>query len=192
MDGSDHAVVPEAAILGGRSELPVHICVLETGGTINGILDPDAPPPESSRVLAWLQEHSARLQLECESRLVVMKDSRALNASDRARLAAAIESQAAQRILVPHGTYTMPETGVYLRERLGGNALKKSIVLVGSLVPLGEPGSDAPAALEFALTKLREGPAGVWIAMGERLWHPEEVVKDAATGHYVARADPGS
>jgi L-asparaginase len=169
----------------------MHICVLETGGTINGILDPDAPPPAKSRVLAWLQQHAARLQLECESRLIVMKDSRAIDASDRARLAAAIESQAVQHILIPHGTYTMPETGLYLLGRLGPHALKKTIVLVGSLVPLGEPDSDAPAALEFALKQLREAPAGVWIAMGERLWHPGEVIKDELSGRYVERVDSG-
>ncbi len=58
----------------------MRICILETGGTINGILDPDAPPPANSRVLAWLQEHASRLQLECDSRLIVMKDSRAIDA----------------------------------------------------------------------------------------------------------------
>ena len=170
----------------------MRICVLETGGTINGILDPDAPAPVNSRVLAWLQEHASRLQLECDSRLIVMKDSRAIDDGDRARLAAAIESQPAQHILIPHGTYTMPETGGYLRARLGANALRKTIILVGSLVPLGEPGSDAPAALEFAVAKLRTGPEGVWIAMGERLWHPGEVEKDAVSGRYVARVDPGN
>lgn len=165
----------------------MRICILETGGTINGILDPGAPPPANSRVVAWLQEHASRLQLECDSQLIVMKDSRAIDADDRTRLAAAIEAQPGQHILIPHGTYTMPETGLYLRARLGADASRKKIILVGSLVPLGEPGSDAPAALEFAVQKLRAGPAGVWIAMGERLWHPGEVVKDAVSGRYVAR-----
>ncbi|MEE4143615.1 MAG: asparaginase domain-containing protein, partial [Halieaceae bacterium] len=135
----------------------------------------------------WLQEHASRLQLECDSQLIVMKDSRAIDIDDRRRLAAAIEAQPAQHILIPHGTYTMPETGLYLRAHLGADALGKNIILVGSLVPLGEPGSDAPAALEFAVENLRAGPAGVWIAMGERLWHPGAVVKDAVSGRYIAR-----
>ncbi len=50
----------------------------------------------------------------------------------------------------------MPETGLYLRAHLGADALRKTIILVGSLVPLGEPGSDAPGALEFAVAKLRD------------------------------------
>lgn len=170
----------------------MRICILETGGTINGILDPAATPPANSRVLAWLEEHASRLQLDCESQLIVMKDSRAIDADDRARLAQAIEAQSARHILIPHGTYTMPETGLYLRAHLDARALEKTIILVGSLLPLGEPGSDAPAALEFAVEKLRAGPAGVWIAMGERLWHPGEVVKDAVSGRYVARSSAQS
>ncbi|MEQ9463007.1 MAG: asparaginase domain-containing protein [Haliea sp.] len=163
--------------------------VFETGGTINGIVDPAAPPPADSRVLAWLGQQASRLHLEIDSQIVVMKDSRSLEDTDRERLAAAIETTRLQRILIPHGTYTMPATGMYLRRHLGREAQSKSIVLVGSMVPLGEAGSDAPAALEFAIETLGEGPVGVWIAMNGRIWHPAEVVKDDKTGDYVAR-DP--
>ena len=167
----------------------MQLAVLETGGTINGILDPAAPPPTSSRVVAWLRHHAGRLQLLIEPQIVVMKDSRALEDADRARLAAAIETTPARRILIPHGTYTMPATGVYLRRHLGAEAQAKSIVLVGSMIPLGDAGSDAPLALEFAIATLREEPVGVWIAMNGRTWHPAEVVKDQITGDYVARND---
>jgi len=167
----------------------MELAVLETGGTINGIIDPAAPAPTYSRVVAWLCHHAARLQLQIESRIVVMKDSRAMDDADRARLAAAIEATPARRILIPHGTYTMPATGVYLRRYLGAEAQAKSIVLVGSKIPLGEAGSDAPAALEFAIATLREEIVGVWIAMNGRTWHPAEVVKDLRSGDYIALDD---
>jgi L-asparaginase/Glu-tRNA(Gln) amidotransferase subunit D len=80
----------------------------------------------------------------------------------------------------------MPATGVYLRRYLGAEAQAKSIVLVGSKIPLGEAGSDAPAALEFAISTLREEVVGVWIAMNGRTWHPAEVVKDRISGDYIA------
>jgi L-asparaginase len=169
----------------------VRIRVLETGGTINGILDPAAPPPAASRVIAWLRQHARRLQLQVESQVIAMKDSRAIDATDRERLRLAIETAPERLILVPHGTYTMPETGLYLRQHLGAVSLEKSIVLVGSMIPLGEPGSDAPAALEFAIARLLEQPAGVRIAMNGRLWHPGEVVKDPVSGQYVARSNQG-
>lgn len=170
----------------------MRILVLETGGTINGILDPALPPPTTSRVIAWLGRHAPRLGLQFAAQVIAMKDSRAIDDTDRERLALAIEATGERRILVPHGTYTMPDTGMYLRRHPGAASTGKSVILVGSMVPLGEPQSDAPAALEFALEKLRERPPGVWIAMAGRLWHPDEVVKDPASGAYVARAEPGA
>lgn len=166
----------------------MQLVLIETGGTINGILSPEqAPPP--SRVLRWLQINRQRFDLDIEFAPVVMKDSRAIDDNDRAAVVAAIEASPAGCVLIPHGTYTMPETGVYLLEHLSEVALKKSTVLVGSLIPLEEPGSDAPANLECALERLRGEPVGVWIAMNGRIWHPAEVVKDENTGDYVAR-DP--
>ena len=163
----------------------MRIVIIETGGTINGILDPVDPPPVESRVVAWLQEQSQRLGLQLEASIVMMKDSRAIEDHDRAQLAAAIESLQADRILIPHGTYTMPATGSYLREHLSPRAQRGSIVLVGSMIPLGEADSDAPAALEFAISSLRQQPVGVWIAMQQQLWHPDKVVKDTVSGKYI-------
>jgi L-asparaginase len=164
--------------------------LLETGGTINGIRDSDDPPPAGSRVFSWLREHRGRLQIEPALETVFMKDSRAIDASDRAHLAQVIEACGADRILIPHGTYTMPETGEYLRSHLSNNALRKCILLVGSLIPLGETGSDAEPALGFAIDSLRRGEPGVWIAMQRRLWDPAGVCKDSATGKFIAR--PGA
>ena len=162
--------------------------VLETGGTINGILGPDDPSPTKSRVLAWLEQNRSHLNLALAVEFVCMKDSRAITDADRAQLVATLNRHPGQHILIPHGTYTMPETGVYLRQHLPDAALEKSIILVGSLIPLGEPESDAPANLDFALKVLEEGRPGVWIAMQETLWNPGEVVKQAGTGKYVDRS----
>ena len=164
----------------------MRIVIVETGGTINGILDPADPPPVASRVVAWLQDQAQGLGLQPEARIVMMKDSRAINDADRAALVTAIESLQADRILIPHGTYTMPATGTYLRQHLSPRAQRGSIVLVGAMIPLGEAGSDAPAALEFAVSCLRRQPPGVWIAMQQQLWHPGEVVKDTVSGRYIA------
>jgi L-asparaginase len=162
----------------------MHFSLLETGGTINGILGPDDVPPTESRVEAWLQLHSGDLDLQFNTVHICMKDSRAVTERDRMRLVREIRGQATDRILVPHGTYTMPDTGVYLRTHLEASALQKSIILTGSLIPLHEPGSDAAESLHFALSVLRDKPSGVWIAMQNRVWDPREVTKDEATGRY--------
>jgi L-asparaginase len=167
----------------------MRLLVVETGGTINGILDPRDPPPQQSRVMAWLESNSERLGLQLSCNLLLMKDSRALDEADRARLVAAVEAASEDRLLIPHGTYTMPETGVYLREHLSAAARAKRVVLVGAMIPLGDADSDAPAALDFALETLRRGPRGVWIAMGGQLWHPREVTKDEKSGRYIRRVE---
>ena len=158
--------------------------LLETGGTINGILGPEDVPPLQSRVEAWLRSQADDLVLEFNTVHICMKDSRAVTDADRARLALEIKRQATDRILIPHGTYTMPDTGMYLRAQLGADVQQKSIVLSGSLIPLNDPESDAEASLGFALEVLRDKPAGVWIAMQGKLWDPREVTKDTATGRY--------
>ncbi len=163
------------------------LAVLETGGTINGIVDSEASPPKESRVVAWLHEYSEQLQLDVTAELVIMKDSRAMTEADRRDLLLAVEACPVERILIPHGTFTMPETGAFLREHLSAHAQRKTIMLVGSLIPLNEPDSDAEAALEFAINCLRKQHAGVWVAMNNRVWSPAEVTKDPATGEYVAR-----
>lgn len=163
-----------------------NIQLLETGGTINGIIDPDAPPPQESRVFNWLQQQygmdRAQLQTIC------MKDSRALDEADRAALADAIRHSNTTQILVPHGTYTMAETGEYLSRALAPHIGSRVVVLVGSLLPLGEAHSDAPQCLRFALEALQIQPPGVWIAMNGKAWRPESVEKDPHSGEFVPRS----
>lgn len=167
----------------------MRLLVLETGGTINGILDPRDPPPAESRVFAWLQNNSRSLGVEASCNLLLMKDSRTLDDTDRARLAGAVEASTEVRLLIPHGTYTMPETGIYLREHVGVAAQTKRVVLVGAMIPLGVADSDAPAALQFAVETLRDVSPGVWIAMSGQVWNPSEVTKDKETGQYIRRVE---
>jgi len=176
---------------GGRCGLSMDFALMETGGTINGILSPQDPPPEQSRVAKWLQAQHAARHLHYSTRYICMKDSRALNDDDRARLAEAIREEPAERVLIPHGTYTMPKTGVFLRNHLDTLTLSKSIVLVGALLPLYAPESDAEAELNFALDALRDRPEGVWIAMQGQLWDPARVTKDVTTGRYVPTTQSG-
>ena len=65
--------------------------------------------------------------------------------------------------MVPHGTFTMTETAQVLekammvKERTRKNP--KAVVLVGSLIPLGEPTSDALDNLAVALGWLKSHQA---------------------------------
>ena len=64
--------------------------------------------------------------------------------------------------MVPHGTYTMTETAQVLEKAMmeqKKSANQKAVVLVGSLVPLGNPSSDAPDNLAVALHWLKSHKA---------------------------------
>ena len=67
------------------------------------------------------------------------------------------------------------ETGKALKAALEKTA--KTVLLVGAWIPFGEPGSDAPEQMGFALETLRAGVPGVYIAMDRRLWDPQAAVK---------------
>ena len=58
--------------------------------------------------------------------------------------------------MIPHGTFTMNETAKVLEEALMRHGKeKKVVVLVGSLIPLGEPSSDAVDNLAVAVHSLK-------------------------------------
>ena len=69
--------------------------------------------------------------------------------------------------MVPHGTFTMTETAQVLEkaleqkmdEKSAKDLSPKAVVLVGSLVPLGEPSSDAFDNLAVALRWLQSHEA---------------------------------
>ena len=115
-----------------------------------------------------------------------MKDSRAITDSDRDAIIDAVMKTQAQYVLVPHGTFTMSETGSYLRNHLQ-SLNGKTIVLVGSNVPLGDEGSDAIENIEFALRSLKTQSPGVWVAMSGKAWNPDEVEKNLETGEFVSK-----
>ena len=162
----------------------IEIEILEMGGTINGILEPDGPIPDESRVVEFLEKFQSELLIRCSSKIVVMKDSRVIQTEDRKILTDAIRRTFTKRILVPHGTFTMPETGRFLQKSLGEKIGEKCVVLVGAMIPLGEKESDAPANIKFAVANLRQAPPGVWVAMNRKLWNPQEVQKDPETGEF--------
>ena len=57
--------------------------------------------------------------------------------------------------MIPHGTFTMNETAKVLEEALMRHGREKKVVLVGSLIPLGEPSSDAVENLAVAVQCLK-------------------------------------
>ncbi len=155
-----------------------------TGGTIDSYYDPtkDTTVPNKKSVIPAFIE-SLKLYDNFEFTEVCMKDSREINNSDRKKILNYIKKSSSDKIVITHGTYTMPDTAKYIEYNLKNN--KKVILVTGSMIPLiGFSPSDAPFHLGFALAKLRELSPGVYVAMNGKIFSPQEIVKIASEGRF--------
>jgi L-asparaginase len=155
-----------------------------TGGTIDSHYD-------GSKDTVITNEHSSipkfiqtlKLYEECEFTEVCMKDSRELNESDRKLIFETIISSNSKRIIVTHGTYTLPDTARFLSANIKEH--NKTIVFVCSMIPLdGFIPSDAGFNLGYAIAKSQELKEGIYICMNGRIFNPEEVVKILSEGRF--------
>jgi L-asparaginase len=165
------------------------ILIIETGGTISGCVPEYEEIPKMSAIYSQeidLPHYiSEILQYTTHSnitlKVVANKDSREINEQDRNSIVNAIKKYPnIDKILITHGTYTMPETGTYILENLTAEEVaKKSIMITGSMYPWIIAKSDAPANIGASLQALSSNIKGVHICMHQRLFDPRKVKKDA-------------
>jgi L-asparaginase len=144
------------------------IALFTTGGTIDGADSDRGTVRLESDAAKWL---SLQPNVKVLSESLFNKDSREITDVDRAKIVSSIEACCSDAIIVTHGTFTIAESARTLKRALGET--EKTILFVGAWKAFGEPESDAPTQMEFALQVLRTGRPGVWIAMDERLWNPD-------------------
>jgi L-asparaginase len=160
----------------------VHFII--TGGTIDSYYDQtkDTVVPSKDSIIPQFIT-SLQLSTKIKFSQVCMKDSRAIQEKDRRKILQTIQKSPYETIIITHGTYTMPDTGRFLKVNLKAN--KKVIILTGAMIPM--PGftlSDGPFNLGFALAKADELSAGVYVAMNGKVFAPEEVVKNTSSGKF--------
>lgn len=165
----------------------MRIQVLTTGGTIDKVYGVggqlEIGPPAVETLLA-----PVLTEIEYVVTPVLALDSLDMTDEHRAVLAAAVEQVAEDRVLITHGTDTMPETARYLEAHLSPAALGKVIVLTGAMQPASMRASDAAYNLGAATTALQLLSPGVHIAMSGRVFAASAVVKDTSRGIFVDRA----
>lgn len=162
---------------------------LKTGGTIGGCV------PEYKEIehlagifpdmvdLDKFLAKSLKIYATYKETTVCHKDSREVSDMDRSEMLQIITrefAKGAKRFLITHGTYTMPETGMYLLEHLSEQIKSEvQIVITGSMFPWTVLGSDAPINLGAALgILLNTDDARIAICMHGRLFDPTKVTKD--------------
>lgn len=112
-----------------------------------------------------------------------MKDSRDIGLQDRKKMLQAIEKSQCKKILLTHGTYTMPDTARFLHQHL--RRRDQTIILTGSMIPLmGFSPSDAGFSLGFALAKIQQLPPGIYVSMNGRAFTSDEVKKNVRKGRF--------
>jgi len=155
-----------------------------TGGTIdsyyNGIKD-TAVPNEHSVVPKFVR--ILKLYETCEFTEVCMKDSRALTQKDRKKILNAVIKSDSKRIIITHGTYTLPDSARYLKANLKNN--DKVIIFVCSMIPLeGFTPTDAGFNIGYAVAKSQELLAGIYVCMNGKLFDPDEIIKILSEGRF--------
>lgn len=116
---------------------------------------------------------------------ICMKDSRNLEKSDLKKVLETVRNGQYKKIIITHGTYTMPDTVRFLEANLGKT--DKTIILTGSLIPMeGFTPSDAPFNLGFSIAKLDSLSPGVYISMHGKIFLPKEVAKNMGEGKFYS------
>ena len=154
------------------------IRIFVTGGTFDKTYD------EIEGTLAFRDTHLnemlqlGRSQVDVSVRTLMMVDSLAMTADDRAIIVRNCLTCPETRIVVTHGTDTMVETGADLAAGVPG----KTIVLTGAMVPYAFGSSDGLFNLGSALSLAQVLPPGVYVAMNGRHFAWDKVRKNRDTG----------
>lgn len=156
------------------------IRLLVTGGTID--VDHIAPDNSYCFERSFLPDMlvQARCKAPVEVQTLFLKDSLHMTEEDRMQIVEVCRHCAEDRILISHGTDSMPETA----RALGSAAIAKTVVLFGAAVPFIKPPSDALFNLGFALSAVQHLPHGVSVAMNGKIFAWNNVRKNRATGFF--------
>ena len=157
------------------------IAFIQTGGTI----DKDYPKatggypfeiaePAVKRIL-----QRVNLNFDWEIISILRKDSQDITEEDRQKIRDACENNAADKIIVTHGTDTMIETA----EKLS-NLKDKVIVLTGAMKPEKFADSDASFNLGVAVGAINILEQGVYIAMNGKVYPWNKVKRNSQTGQF--------
>ena len=154
------------------------ILALVTGGTFDKEYD------ELTGRLFFRETHlhemlrRGRCLVEVRVEVLMMIDSLDMTDADRARVVDRCRSCAEERVVITHGTDTMPETA----RALHAAGLGKTIVLTGAMIPWAFGSSDGLFNLGSALSFAQALPPGVYVAMNGRVFAGYRVRKDRRSG----------
>lgn len=162
------------------------ILVILTGGRIDSVWDGNVDEiitAKSSVIPTFFQSIGINLKFEFVE--ACMKDSRALTKDDREKIRMAIDGSNTSKILITHGTHTLPDTIQYLQQKLGNK--DKTIVFTGSSTPLKDfSNTDAGFNLGYAVGKVQELPAGIYYCSSGKTLTAGEMTEQLLEGKFYS------
>jgi L-asparaginase len=160
------------------------IHLIFTGGTIDSYWNPikdTTVPNEHSVIPSFIK--GLKLYEEFEFTEICMKDSRGLNEEDVRKVCEEVKKSPHDKIIITHGTYTMPDTARYLEANYKNKT--KTVIFTGSMIPLsGFSPSDGPFSLGYSIAKLQDLPPGIYVCMNGKVFSPAEVKKIVSEGRF--------
>jgi L-asparaginase len=149
---------------------------MSTGGTIDSSIEYDNTKKsvfQGTNLPTVLNQ--ARLTCRIELEPLMQKDSADITDEDRTIILERCRASRERNIVITHGTDTISETARFLGEHQVGN---KTVVLVGSFVPISQEHSDALFNLGYAIASAQSLSLGVWVAMGGESFSWDNVKKN--------------
>lgn len=125
-----------------------------------------------------LSEIAVNLDIEVTS--LMTKDSLDMTDDDRTIIAKAVAECSEDKIIITHGTDTMPDTA---RSLVGLDA--KTVVLTGALAPAIFKDSDAMFNVGGALAAVQAKEQGIFIVMNGQVFDAMNVRKDVENNCFV-------
>ena len=119
------------------------------------------------------------MQFDVSIELLMQKDSLEIDDDDRKLIFEKVASASERHILITHGTDTMILTALRLEK-----IRDKVIVLTGAMQPATIIQSDAAFNVGGAIIALQTLPAGVYVVMNGKVFHPRKVRKNIALDRF--------
>ena len=124
--------------------------------------------------------HQAKCKINIKLETVMLKDSNDMLDSDRKEILQNCKNCKEDKIIITHGTDTMPETA----KVLGENIKDKTIVLFGAMIPYAFGRSDALFNFGCAVSAVQILPKGVYITMNGKIFPYNNVRKNKEIGEF--------
>ena len=118
------------------------------------------------------------------------KDSLEITDEDRGKLVGCIASEIDyDKVIITHGTDTMPETAEYLDLAHKVPALKhKTIVITGAMRPERFSNSDADVNLGMAIATVQTAAPGIYLCMHGLVIPQDQIERNMDTGQYKMKS----